>query len=550
MIGKKRSVTDTACELLPERLPCARRLMRLETALFSGLLSMGGKGEGALAEGQNLSGRWYPSLATRKPRRGFCYVPGGGTPHGMIYFGDALYVAYGTGLYRATDGEVRLIATVTDTDKQFFVFGNRLYMYPDKLYMEKGSAMPRSIEIDTGVLNQLEFQRNAITLPQGMTWKALGFEAGDCLQILIGDDANLVPEGYYHIKAVQGRVATVEFTFSTLYTGAARCLRVVPTLERYCVSGNRVYGILGENVYVSREGSAMDWYSRDADGTGPAILHTGTEEPFTACIPWQGYVAFFKPHGVYKLLGTRADTFSLQESGGAGLPLRLRETLCEVNGELYYHGENGVYRYRGQDSELVCGTGETEVTGGCGGSDGRAYFLTLRRADSVRTYVYAPDLGIWYVEDGMSAFFMAQRQGFLWAQAGDGYVWMCASDGRVGSGRIDERMAYGEVASSVTLRTDHAPSPEGFRLVAVYIRATASAGGEMSVWASYGDGHTNRDAQPGAGILLGEFTGAMTDRLLRIPVFAPASDSVSLTLRMKGEWVLHSVVREYERPNS
>ncbi len=547
MSPSKRSDSTVLCDYLPMRLPRTRRLMRVETEAFSGL-SMGTRSGAAVADGMNLSSRRYPALATRRLRRAFCYCPNAGEPHGMIRFGDALYTVYGTGLYRTVDGtDTVQVGEVSDTPKQMFVFGDRLYIYPDKLYLERDGAMPRSIEIDTGVVEQVEFHLNTVTLPRDMTWEGLGFGAGDCLRVINADDATPVPNGDYHIQSVWGRVATLNTSFSS-YTSNVRFQRVVPTLERYCVSGNRVYGFAGQDVYISAEGSAMDWYGRSYDGTGSAVLHTDTEGGFTACIPWQGYVVFFKSDRVYKLLGGRSDTFSLQDGGGMGIPAHLADTLCEVNGELYYHGEGGVFRYRGQDSEHLCATGEKSVTGGCGGTDGLAYYLFLhRQGEDPRLYVYSPERRVWYAEDGISVACMGRWKGCVRMQASDGYVWVSASDGRAGEGYTDERLLYGELTSSASLETDHAPDPEGFRLEAVYIRATSPAGGSLTVKASYGDGRTAVDIDPEAGDVLGVFAGGMRDRLLRLPVKSRLCDSVSLTLLMKGEWIIHSITREYER---
>lgn len=547
MSASKRSDCGGVCEYLPGRLPRARRLTRLETAVFGGLSAGAGSGDG-VAAGSNLSARRYPALATRKPRRAFCYCPGGGTPHGMIRFGETLYTAFGTGLYRTVYGtDTVRVAEVSDTPKQMFVFGDRLFIYPDKLYLERDGGMPRASEIDTGILEDVVFHLNTITLPQGMTWEGLGFGAGDCVRVINADEATPVPDGDYHIQSVWGGTATLNTSFSS-YTSKARLQRTVPTLERYCVSGNRVYGFAGQDVYVSAEGSATDWYGRSYDGTGPTVLHTDTEGDFTACVPWQGYVVFFKSDRVYRLFGGRSDTFSLQDSGGAGIPVRLADTLCEVNGELFYHGEGGVFRYRGQDSELLRATGEISVTGGCGGTDGLAYYLSLtEQGESPRIYVYSPERKVWYAEDGISAARMGQWKGCIWMQASDGYVWVSTSDGRAGEGYTDERLVYGEMTASVTLETDHAPDPEGFRLVAVYVRATSSTGGSLTVKASYGDGRAALDADPAGGEILAAFSGGMRDRLLRVPAASRLCDSVSLTLLMTGEWVIHGIVREYER---
>ena len=247
MSASKRCDGGASWDYLPERLPRARRLIRLETAAFTGLSAVGTGRGGTVADGVNLSARRYPALATRKPRRAFGYCPGGGTPHGMIRFGDALYAVYGTGLYRMVGGGgATLVATVSDTDKQLFVFGDRLYMYPDKLYVERDGATPRPIEIDTGVLEQVEFSGNTISLSQGMTWEELGFGPGDCLRVINADEATPVPNGDYRINSIWGRTATMNTAFAS-YTSKVRLQRVVPTLERYCVSGNRVYGFAGQD---------------------------------------------------------------------------------------------------------------------------------------------------------------------------------------------------------------------------------------------------------------------------------------------------------------
>ena len=65
--------------------------------------------------------------------------------------------------------------------------------------------------------------------------------------------------------------------------------------------------------------------------------------------------------------------------------------------------------------------------------------------------------------------------------------------------------------------------------------------------ADYAIGAVGKDADGSDAVSLGVFYGGMKDRLLRIPVHAPVSDGVRLRLIMEGDWVIHSVTREYER---
>ena len=97
------------------------------------------------------------------------------------------------------------------------------------------------------------------------------------------------------------------------------------------------------------------------------------------------------------------------------------------------------------------------------------------------------------------------------------------------------------------LAPDYGLQPDGCRLTAVFIRATGGAGAEMEVLASYSDGQTGKDIDGTEEISLGKFKGKMTDRLLRIPVTPRLCDGVRIRLVMTGAWVIHSVIREYER---
>ena len=153
-MSKKNDVM-AASDYLPERLPRAPRRETVGITKFGECSTPFGGGD-ILAEGVNLSPRRAPLTASRLPRGLFAREPGSGKPHGMVWFDGSLVFARGTGLYVTADGVgVYSLGTVSDTDKSFAAFGGRLYIYPDKLYMESGSSMPLPIELDTGVIDIL-----------------------------------------------------------------------------------------------------------------------------------------------------------------------------------------------------------------------------------------------------------------------------------------------------------------------------------------------------------------------------------------------------------
>jgi hypothetical protein len=117
-----------SCDYLHERLPNRlRRVVRREED-FGGCSDLFGGG-GVFSDTVNLSPRRGGLIATRPPRGLLTSGQGNGAPHGMVFFGGVLIFALGTGLFSTVDGAVvTRLGTVSDSDKQFFVFGDRLYM--------------------------------------------------------------------------------------------------------------------------------------------------------------------------------------------------------------------------------------------------------------------------------------------------------------------------------------------------------------------------------------------------------------------------------------
>jgi hypothetical protein len=398
------------------------------------------------------------------------------------------------------------------------------------------------------VIPEAEFNGNTLRLPAGYLWSELGFEEGDCLRVVNADDDTPAPEGYYRIRKLHAGVATMAQAFPATYTSDARFLRVVPDLTKCCVSGDRVYGIAGRSIHVSAAGSATDFYSRSVgDGGHAATLVSDTEGDFTALSPWQGYVVFFKADRVCRLLGNRADSLTVSEAGGAGIPARLASTLCEIGGALYYHGEAGVYRYGGQSPQLLGLPCTGAVTAGCGGTDGRVYYLSLASGAGWVQYVYCPETGIWLAEDALAPVGAVHLHGFCCFQDGEGTLLLAASDGRRPPCVFDERSESGPVRGRVTLRPLALFEPAGGYAVTLCLRASGETGGRLRVLLSYSDGEYGLDPANAEAHEVACFTGPMTERLLRVPLVPRRCDAVTVRLETEGAWTVHGLFLECER---
>lgn len=534
---------STAEEYLTRRMPSVLKRVKTRKTEFGGAETLP-----ACEENVNLSPRRLPGVAVRRPRGLLMSAQGSGTPHGMVTFNGDLYVARGTELYRKGDDGVTLLGEVSDTDKRFFVFGERLYVYPDKLYVQAGDPVLYPLELDSGVLSEKSvFEEHTVTLPRGMIWKGLGFSPGDCVWVVNADDEMPAPEGFYRIVSQVGRVATVAERFPAVYESCVRLRRVVPDLERVCVSGDRVYGIAGRDVYISAAGSAMDFYSPGSgNGQNGAVLRLSSDGEITACAVWQGYVIFFKRNSICKLLGSRSDNFTLQERPAVGIAPELADALCEVGGDLYYPAQSGVYRYRGQEPERISPVGDARPEQAVGGTDGVAYYLAICRQGEWRQYCYLPADGSWFAEDNMHPRCMIRWKDHLCVQDADGRVWITSSDGWDIGDLSDERELCGPVRGSLILPPDYELQPDGCRLTGVALRLSGEALSDLEVFAEYADGAAGRDADGGSEVFLGGVSGKMTDRLVRFPVTPRVSDGVRIRLAMTGDWVVHAVIREYE----
>ncbi len=565
------------------RLPATPVRKRTRVTTFGGVVREGG-GAWEIAEMKNLSPRRYPALATRHPREVLSPASGMATGHGMVVVDKDLYLVRNTTLFRVRDAlrasrtgaYVESLGTLTDSDKTMVVFGDYLLIFPDKQYIRLSEGSLHPMEIDTGVLENVAFNGNCITLPDGQKWTSLGFAAGDSIHVVNQDDLNPAPEGYYRIQETHGDDALLYDTFPLPTQCRVRIKREVPNLCMAAACGNRLFGSDGTTVYIGAEASPFAFQGKQADGRGAATLQSSTPGALTACASWQGYMMFWKAGSICRVLGNRADSFALTESPAAGIPAEMARTLCEVGGELYYYGDSGVYRLASttQKPERIAQPLNGIPVTGRAGTDGVGYYLDLAEEASDggrlwRRCLFLPLVGkggAWYTEEVPAVSANVLLGGFLCTQGADGRVWLSRSDGRRMGYAIHEGTLSGDMLSSVVFWPEYAFEPDRCRPVALSLRAThtEAAAGALRVVASFADGRSGKDDEnplsgnfrlsadaagggvPDGRVELAVFQGQMQNRLLRIPLTVPPCDHMRLGLEMVGDWQIDAVTFEYE----
>ncbi len=576
-ITSKQTAADLM-DRLPSHLPATPHRERTRVTAFGGLTPDKPSSWG-ISHMMNLYPHKYPALATRRPRELLAAASGGATGHGLAVVDKDLYLVRGTVLYRILDAlqssrsaaYVSTMGTVSDTDKCMVAFGDYLLIFPDKLYLRLSDGTLHPMELDTEVAETATFRDHHLILSGGASWSSRGFLPGDSIHVINMDDVNPAPEGYYVIKELHGHDAVMKERFPAEYSGSIRIKREVPNLSMAAVSGNRLFGSDGVNLYIGGEGSPFAFQGKLSDGRGAATLSSNSAGNITACASWQGYMLFFKTASICRVLGNRADSFTLLETPAPGIPAAMAPTLCEVGGELYYSGDTGIYRYANisQKPERIGQFSAQLPSIGRGGSDGVAYTVELAFEDTDgamtwRRYLYMPKEGSWYAESGAAVSAHACLGGFLCTQGVDGRVWISRCDGRMMGYASNEKTVFGTLRSSVTFHPDYTHEPDGYRPICLYLRVTheAASEGELRVVASFADGASGRDARNPVSSLyslespsenaaegrveLATFTGKMQDRLLRIPLGRPRCDHMILALEMSGEWEVDAIIFEYE----
>lgn len=405
--------------LLP-KLPYTNGAARVPVPGFYGLDRRAGAGNGAICDMQNMAGTDAPVLTSRPKRKN---VRAQTAPHG-IFAAGALFEADGTVLRR--DGVS--VGTVTDTDKVFAALGERVIVFPDKKLWTAADGLQdlgasytaAGLVFSDGTYAGVFAEKNSVTT------------AGDAFPFRVGDGVTIpacAPTGNVEKTAIVREISadgkTLRFDENTFVengtvSASLTLTRSIPDLDFLCTVDNRVWGCKGDTVCCCKLGDPTNWNVFDGVATNAWSVETGTPGDFTGCVSFMGYPVFFKEDRVFKVYGSRPQNFELMGSATLGVLPGAEKTLAVAGETLYYLSRAGFVRYSGGYPSGVDAALDAKYTGGAAGSDGKRYYVSALRSDSVREFlVYDPETGLWIKEDALSVGSFAALSGTLYAQTAD-----------------------------------------------------------------------------------------------------------------------------------
>lgn len=401
---------------------------------FGGLNHNLGAGNGELWDMRNLTGDYYPLLATRAPRMRYRTLA---EPGGLFAWGGLSWVD-GTDFF--FEGEKK--GTVAAGRKTFAALGAYIIILPDKACYNTVTGEFKSMEaawsgssltFTNGKLFDEPADANCIRAA-GVKW-ADYFNAGDAVTI---EGCSKHPENNKTpiIREIDGdKLYFYEFAFTlegekglTEYTetGTLSIKRTVPDMDFLCENENRLWGCKGDTIYASKPGDIFNWNVFDGLDSDSYATDTGSAGSFTGCISYLGYPVFFKEDYIYKVYGSIPSNFEVMKSATLGVAAGSHQSLAVAGEILFYLSRAGVMAYSGGIPQPVGDAfGMERHKNAAAGSDGLKYYVSMQKEDGSWTLcTYDAKKGLWHRSDETHATHFAGRDGALYFLNDRGEIWI------------------------------------------------------------------------------------------------------------------------------
>lgn len=218
-------------------------------------------------------------------------------------------------------------------------------------------------------------------------------------------------------------------TFSTLGSGTyPNDPQSVPDMDRICVFENRVWGIKGSELYVSKYNDHTVW-------TQFSVPKRNDDSIYIKLPPERGEYKGLIPLENHMILATNNSTYEGYGNARNFLPQLVSnsrgtidgKSMVEVDGMVFMLSTDGVNVYSGSIPRPISYQLDEKYVSGVAGTDGRRYYLSLYNGKDYKLYVcdtallgseYSP----WYLEDDLHVIDFANSNGVLYALTTDNKI--------------------------------------------------------------------------------------------------------------------------------
>lgn len=225
-----------------------------------------------------------------------------------------------------------------------------------------------------------------------------------------------------------------EMIFYTSSSNAVARLPVIK-LDHVVACGNRLWGCrYGESsagdivneLYATKLGDFKRWrtYVEDGAADDSWASSVGTPGAFTGAAVYGGRVYFFKKDRIFAMYGSDTTSFGYTEIVERGVQEGCADSLCVLDGYLYYKSPDGVVRFDGNSTQLLSDPlGYVRYTDAVAGGWRGKYYLSMKDADGdAHLFVLDTRRGLWHREDTVDVDSFLNRNDVLYVATKDGEV--------------------------------------------------------------------------------------------------------------------------------
>ena len=191
--------------------------------------------------------------------------------------------------------------------------------------------------------------------------------------------------------------------YKDVYVYSMSVEKGIPNFVDVCTQENRMWGVTKDEIHASKLGDSSEWndFSVDSYGTLPASSFTTEVESdgeFTAITSFNGNIIAFKEDCIHKVYGSEPAEFSVSRIDCPGVYKGARDSICTINGILYYIGRNGAYAISGSLPRLISNNiiapGFTKARAN---GDNRFYYIECEYPEGKKTYIYDTEFKLWHM---------------------------------------------------------------------------------------------------------------------------------------------------------
>ena len=492
--------------------------------------------DGQMRDMKNLSSDGYPNMTQRKMRR--VVESKFANPSSLASRKEKLVVVDGTNLYY--DGVK--VGTVSAGEKKIASINSKICIFPDKKYYDtvdrEFGSLDASCSVETSTSVYIKVSNNALIITGGTF---VGFKAGDAVKI-----EGFIKKTSNNLSAilVNATETMLEFagdTFTVLESdktysssdksykedGEISITRLAPDLDYVMEYNNRLWGCAGNTIYASKLGDPTNWNYFNGLSMDSYAVDVGSDGDFTGCAATPSHLVFFKDNVLHKLYGSKPSNYQTMDVKADGVQKGCENSLCLINGILYYKSRNGVMAYDSGAPECISvDLGDEMFREAAAGTDGVKYYISMQKTadETWHLFVFDPRNGMWHREDETHAQQFAFCAGEL--------TYIDADTGKImaTTGGTDEEIEwYAQLGEFIEFTDDK----KIFSKVKVRMRLDAGASVTISVSTDGGE------FQPVSAVY------AQSDRVAFVPIIPIRCDRFAIRLEGVGGCKVESIVREY-----